>query len=59
MAKKKKGNWIVRMKCEVTKDVLVSNCTEDEARKTPWEFATEEIEVEQCDWKVTDVTPND
>jgi hypothetical protein len=59
MAKVKKGNWIVKMKCEVYKDVFCDNCTEDDARYNPWEFATSEIETDQIDWHVERVEHNE
>jgi hypothetical protein len=57
--KKEKRNWIVRMRCEVVKDVCVDNCTEDEARNDPWSFAVSEQEIEQPDWEVKSVDPNE
>ena len=55
-----KGSWIVRMKCVVLKDVYVADCTEDEARNNPFDQDVEdEIEVEQTDWDVQSVEPND
>jgi hypothetical protein len=53
-----KQNWIVRMKCIVLKDVYVENCTEDQARSSPFEFASEEQEVDMSDWEVKSVEPN-
>lgn len=59
MKKGEKGEWIVRMKCEVTKEVVCENCTEQEAREEPWEHAISEEELTQIDWKVTQVERND
>jgi hypothetical protein len=60
MAKRKqKGSWVVRVKATVIKDVVVEGCTEDEARENPWEHAIEETEVEQTDWEVRSVEPNE
>lgn len=59
MAKPKKGSWIVRMKCVVTKEVVVDNCTESDAESNPWEFAVDETEIEQQDWDVLSVKPNE
>lgn len=47
-----KGNWIVTMRCVVTKSVYLEGCTEEEASNNPWEFAVDEHEVEQIDWDV-------
>lgn len=52
------SEYIVRMRCIVVKDVCVSNCTKEEARSNPWDFANDETEVEQLDWDVIDVTEN-
>lgn len=53
-----KQNWIVRVKCVVHKDVFVDNCTEDQARSSPWEFSSGELEVDMSDWDVKSVEPN-
>jgi hypothetical protein len=58
--KKDKKNWIVRVKCEVYKDVFVDNCTEEEARDNPFgEHYDTEVEVDMPDWEVIDVNEND
>lgn len=57
--KSKVGSWIVRMKCEVTKEVTCDNCTEEEARNDPWEHATDEHEIDQVDWEVESVKSNE
>lgn len=59
MSKAKKGSWMVRMKCEVTKDVYCEDCTEDEARNHPFDHAVDETEVEQTDYDVKSVEPAD
>jgi len=61
MAKSKKpekGSWIVRLKCEVTKEVVCDDCTEEEAESDPFEHAVEETEIDQIDYQVVDVKPN-
>lgn len=55
----KKKNWIVRMKCEVLKDIYVDNCTEEEARNNTFKYSTGEQEVELFNWEVTSVEPNE
>lgn len=55
--KAKKGNWVVRAKCIVTKDVYVSDCTEEEAKNDPFNHADDQIEVDQLDWEVQSVLP--
>jgi hypothetical protein len=53
--KERKGTFIVTMYCEVTKEVVVEDCTRSEAENNPWEYAVDESEIEQIDWKVTKV----
>jgi|GEM_PF-4272728 len=55
MAKRKQGDWRVRCRCVVTKDVYCKNCTEEEARTDPFAHAASEYEVDQIEWEVTDV----
>jgi hypothetical protein len=47
-----RNRWIVTMKCTVTKSVACENCTEEEARNNPFDFAVNEQEVNQHDWEV-------
>lgn len=54
----KKGSFIVRMRCGVTKEVVVDGCTEEQARANPFDFAIDEREVDQYDFEVTSVKPN-
>ena len=51
-------NWEITMKCEVRKLVYLENCTEDQANSDPWEYATDEREIEQIDWEVESVKEN-
>lgn len=55
----KRASWIVTMRCVVTKVVTCDDCTEEEARKNPFEFAADEQETEQRDWEVERVEPNE
>lgn len=50
-----KQQWLVRMRCVVTKEVTCEDCTEEEARTSPWDHATDELEIDQVDWEVTGV----
>lgn len=60
MAKKQKtGSWIVRMKCTVIKDVVCDGCTEEQAESNPYDYSIEENEIEQTDYEVLSVKPND
>jgi hypothetical protein len=58
MAKKSKKNWKVRIECVVEKEIYCDNCTEEEAYKNPWAYATDEIEVNQSNWEVKFVKEN-
>lgn len=51
-------NWIVRVLCTVVKDVVVDDCTEEEARTKTFELANEENEIEMRDWEVISVMEN-
>ena len=58
--KAKKGNWIVKTRCTVIKEVYVNHCTEEEAREHPFEeHYGGETELEMIDWEVDSVEPND
>jgi hypothetical protein len=59
MAKAKNGSWVVRMTCTVDKEVIVRDCTAEEAELDPWAHAIHEREVSQTDWDVKSVEPND
>lgn len=60
-AKKKPvvGNWIVRMRCEVVKEIYCADCTEEQARSNTFDYADDEIEIEQTDYTVLSVNPNE
>jgi hypothetical protein len=49
------SQFVVYMKCRVTKAITCENCTEQQARESPFEFATDEQETDQLDWEVTRV----
>lgn len=51
-------SWIVKMTCTVTKQVICDGCTQEEAEENPFDFASDEVELEQIDWEVLDVRPN-
>ena len=56
--KPKKGSWIVRITATVTKEIVCHNCTEEQARATPYEFCESEDEIDQSDYTVTSVKEN-
>lgn len=49
--------WIVKVECRVIKQIICSDCTEEQAEESPFDYATDEMEVEQIDWRVLDVEP--
>lgn len=57
--KTKKGSWIVTVDCKVIKEVICSDCTEEQARTDPFLYAEDERETAQTDWNVTAVHPNE
>lgn len=52
-------SWIVRMRCTVEKEVIVSGCSEESARVDPFAFSESERELGQSDYEVTSVKPNE
>ena len=54
-----KREWIVTMRCVVRKTVTLKDCTEEQARESPWDFAFCENEIDQIDWTVEKVEAND
>lgn len=55
----KKGSWVVKVSCEVIKEVICEGCTEEEAEKEPFKYSVDERELGTTDWKVIKVDPND
>ena len=47
--------YLVRMSCVVTKLVTCENCTEEQATQQPWNFCTDEQEIDMQDWTVLSV----
>ncbi len=47
------------MTCTVTKEVICEGCTEEEARNSPFDHATDETETGMNDWTVDKVAPNE
>lgn len=52
-----KKNWYAKVQCTVIKQVHLSECTEEEAsdENGMWDFADDEVEVEQVDWELLDL----
>lgn len=62
MAKRrKKGEWIVTMRCRVTVEIYCHGCTEDEARDDPYSHCGvySESVIDSVDVAVIDVVPNE
>lgn len=59
MSKNKKQSWIVRLKCVVIKEVVTTDCTEEQAYEEPFSHAISEQEIEMRDWEVEKVEPNE
>ncbi len=55
MSTSKEKNWNVEMKCTVTKDVHLHDCTEYAARNDPWGYSDDEREIGMSDWEVISV----
>lgn len=58
MATKTKKSWVVEIRCEIVKELICDDCTEDQAENDPWEHAIDEREVYQEDWSVMSVREN-
>ena len=54
-----KRSWLVRVRCVVIKEVVCEDCTREQAESLPWDHAEQETEIDQVDWEVERVTPND
>ena len=52
------ASWIVIMTRTVRTEVIVDNCTEDQAWTDPFEYSVDELELEQLDWDVESVEEN-
>lgn len=48
--------FLVKMECVVIKQVTCECETEEEAEENPWDHSVDEVEIEQVDWEVLDVT---
>jgi len=55
---KKKQSWIVTVRCIIIKEIETDNCTAEEARKNPFDHSVNETELEQQDWYVDNIEPN-
>lgn len=55
---KGKKEWVLKVRCVVEKEVVLSACTETEARQSPWGFAISERELSIPDWDVLTLEEN-
>jgi len=53
-----KKNWIVKIRCEVIKEVVCLYCTREQLDECFWDYAESEREIDQVDWKVLEVREN-
>lgn len=49
------STFSVTMECKVTKVVTVECETKEQAENNPWDYAVDEMEVDQLDWEVIKV----
>lgn len=62
MMKKRKSeptSWVVIAKCVITREIVCDDCTQQEAENDPFSFASDERELDQEDWEVMSVEPNE
>jgi hypothetical protein len=52
---KRKGRWKVKVRCIVMKELILDNCTIEQANDCPWDFAESEEDLDQEDWEVITV----
>jgi hypothetical protein len=55
----KKGNWIVKIKATVTKDVFCVKCTKQQANEDPFAYAAGEEQTGMSNFDVLSVESND
>ena len=55
----KNGNWVVKIESTHHKQLVVENCTEDQARSCPWEYAVDETYLGMVDWEILSVKPKE
>jgi len=54
----KKKSWIITMRCDVIKEVICNDCTLEEAKTNPWDYAVSETEMGQNDWEIEHIEEN-
>lgn len=52
-------SWVVRVRCSVVKELIVTGCSKETASLDPFGFAEQEREIEQSDYEVISVKPNE
>jgi len=61
MAKKQPAprSWIVLVKRTVYSEIVVNDCTEEQARASPYGHAVSENDTDQIEYHVISVKPNE
>ena len=54
-----KTSWLVKVRCVVEKELVCSDCTEEQANKDPWSHCIDETEKGMTDYEVQSVVPNE
>jgi hypothetical protein len=57
--KEKKGSWVVKMRCSIIKNVVLEDCTKEEAENNTWAYSVEETETSMEDWEILGIEPNE
>jgi len=53
-------SWIVKIRKVSIVEIVCEGCTEEEAEMNPWDHTNGgETEIEQIDWEVQSVEPNE
>jgi hypothetical protein len=56
--KKPIRDWVVMVRCEVTRIVTCRGCTEEQARESPFAYAVDERDLDLIDWEVQKIEPD-
>ncbi len=57
--KTQKRSWVVEVKCIITKELCLDNCTKEQAFESPYDYCVQEREIDQVDYEVISVEPNE
>lgn len=56
--KEERKSWIVKVKCEVTKEVVTKDCTREEAEEDLWAYSIDEREVSMANYDILNIQEN-